>query len=88
MRERDLFTEVSGRIGDLLQSGGAAASGVREKVEQQLRAGLAELSAIDREEFDAQARALARAEQRIEALEETVAELEKRLAQRDAPSAQ
>ena len=84
MRDRDLLGEISGRLGGLLQSGGEAAGDLKEKVEQQLRDGVAELSAINREEFDAQARALERAEQRIAALEETVAELETRLAGRDA----
>ena len=58
------------------------------RIEQQLREGVAELSAIDREEFDAQVRALQRAEERIQALEETVAELESRLAAQDETSAE
>ena len=53
-----------------------------------MREGVAELSAIDREEFDAQVRALQRAEARIQALEETVAELESRLAAKDENSAE
>ncbi len=88
MRDRDLLGEISGRLTGLLQSGGAAASDLRGKIEEQLRDGVAELSAIDREEFDAQVRALERAEERIQALEETVAELERRLAGEDAPSAE
>ncbi|MYA66715.1 MAG: accessory factor UbiK family protein, partial [Gammaproteobacteria bacterium] len=64
------------------------ASDLRPKIEQQLREGVAELSAIDREEFDAQVRALQRAEERIQALEETVAELESRLAAQDETSAE
>lgn len=88
MRDRDLLGEISGRLTGLLQSGGAAAGELRGKIEEQLREGVAELSAIDREEFDAQVRALQRAEERIQALEETVAELERRLAEKDAPSAE
>lgn len=88
MGDRDLFGELSGRLTGLLQSGGAAADDVREKIEQQLRSGVAELSAINREEFDAQVRALERAEERICKLEETVAELEQRLAQNNTPSAE
>ncbi len=88
MRDRDLLGEISGRLTGLLQSGGAAASDLRGKIEQQLREGVAELSAIDREEFDAQVRALRRAEERIQALEETVAELESRLAAKDESSAE
>ena len=87
MGDRDLFGEISGRLTGLLQSGGAAAGDLRGKIEQQLRDGVAELSAINREEFDAQARALERAEERIRALEETVAALEQRIAQADEPSA-
>ena len=79
MSNRDLFGEISGRLSGLLQSGGEAAGDLRGKIEQQLRDGVAELSSIDREEFDAQARALARAEERIAALEASVAALEARL---------
>ena len=86
MRDRDLFGEISGRLSGLLQSGGEAAGDLRDKVERQLRDGVAELSAIDREEFDAQARGLERAEERIEALEKTVAELEENLARRGQSS--
>ena len=86
MRDRDLLGEISGRLTGLLQSGGAAAGELRGKIEEQLREGVAELSAIDREEFDAQVRALQRAGERIQALEETVAELERRIAEKDAPS--
>ncbi len=88
MRDRYLLGEISGRLTGLLQSGGAAASDLRGKIERQLREGVAELSAIDREEFDAQVRALRRAEERIQALEETVAELEGRLAAKDESSAE
>ena len=88
MRDRDLVGEISGRLTGLLQSGGAAASDLRGKIEQQLREGVAELSSIDREEFDAQVRALQRAEERIQALEETVAKLERRLAGKEAASAE
>ncbi len=88
MRDRDLVGEISGRLTGLLQSGGAAASDLRGKIERQLREGVAELAAIDREEFDAQVRALQRAEERIQALEETVAELERRLAGEEAASAE
>ena len=88
MRDRDLLGEISGRLTGLLQSGGAVASDLRGKIEQQLREGVAELSTIDREEFDAQVRALQRAEERIQALEETVAELESRLATQDETSAE
>ncbi len=79
MSNRDLFGEISGRLSGLLQSGGEAAGDLRGKIEQQLRDGVAELSSINREEFDAQARALARAEERIAALEASVAALEARL---------
>ncbi len=86
MRNRDLFGEISGRLAGLLQSGGTAAGDLRAKIEQQLRDGVAELSAIDREEFDAQTRALERAEERIRLLEDSVAALEQRLAEQDAPA--
>lgn len=88
MPDKDLFGDISGRLTGLLQSGGTAAGELREKIEQQLRHGVAELSEIDREEFDAQVRALERAEERIQKLEQTVAELEQRLARQDPPSAE
>ena len=88
MSNRDLFGEISGRLTGLLQSGGEAAGDLRGKIEQQLRDGVAELSSINREEFDAQTRALARAEERIAALEASVAALEARLAGEDQSSAE
>jgi len=88
MRDRDLFGEISGRLSGLLQSGGEAAGDLREKVERQLRDGVAELSAINREEFDAQVQALARAEERIAALEKTVAALEEKISRPEPPSAE
>ena len=87
MRDRDLFGEISGRLSGLLQSGGEAAGDLKGKIEQQLRDGVAELSAISREEFEVQSRALKRAEERIAALEKTVAELEERLAGQGEPPA-
>lgn len=50
-----------------------------------LRAGLSRLDLVSREEFDAQARVLARSRELIEALEARVAELEARQAPLDHP---
>ncbi len=76
MDKRGLLDEIGNRLDDALRSGGAAAAELRGRIEGILREGMAELSEISREEFDAQVRALERAEKRIGVLEEAVAALE------------
>ena len=74
MQQNRLFEELSGKISALL-----AQSPVKD-TEKNLRALLASffarLDLVTREEFDVQARLLARAREQINALETRVAELE------------
>lgn len=63
-----------------------AVRGLQEDLQKNLRAGLqaafARLDLVPREEFDVQAELLARTRERLEALEERVAELERRVLDR------
>jgi BMFP domain-containing protein YqiC len=74
MQQNRLFEELSGRIGALLAQSPA------KDAEKNLRALLASffsrLDLVTREEFDVQARLLARSREQISALETRVAELE------------
>jgi hypothetical protein len=74
MRQNRLFEELSGRISALLAQSPA------KDVEKNLRALLASffsgLDLVTREEFDVQARLLARSHEQINALETRIAELE------------
>ena len=76
MQQNRLFEELSGKINALLAQGPA------KDVEKNLRALLANffsrLDLVTREEFDVQARLLARSREQITALETRIAELEAR----------
>ncbi len=74
MQQNRLFEELSGKINALLEQSPA------KDVEKNLRALLASFFArmdlVTREEFDVQARLLARSREQITALETRIAELE------------
>lgn len=76
MQQNRVFEELSGKINALLAQGPA------KDVEKNLRALLANffsrLDLVTREEFDVQAKLLARSREQITALETRVAELEAR----------
>ena len=74
MQQNRLFEDLSGKINELLAQSPA------KDIEKNLRALLAsffsKLDLVSREEFDVQARLLARSRELISALESRVAELE------------
>ena len=76
MQQNRLFEELSGKISELLAHSPA------KDIEKNLRALLASffsrLDLVTREEFDVQAKLLARAREQLGALEARVAELEAR----------
>jgi BMFP domain-containing protein YqiC len=82
MQQNRLFEELSGRISALLAQSPA------KDAEKNLRALLAnffsKLDLITREEFDVQARLLARSREQIDILETRVAELEARASKPNA----
>jgi ubiquinone biosynthesis accessory factor UbiK len=68
--------ELAARIGKAVQASPAA--DIERNVKALLQGGLARLDLVTREEFDTQARVLARTREKLEQLETRVAELEAR----------
>ena len=79
MLDKSFLDELSKRLSSLLPMAEEVREEVRTKIEQQLKKSFAALDLLSREEFDAQRNALKRAEQRIQELEATLAELGTRL---------
>ena len=78
--DKRLLDELSDRLAGLMPAANELRQETRAKFEQTLKHGLSELDVLTREEFDAQARALDRAQQRVTELETLIANLEARLA--------
>jgi len=68
--------ELAARIGKAVQASPAA--DIEKNVKAMLQGGLARLDLVTREEFDTQARVLARTREKLERLETRVVELEAR----------
>ena len=81
MRNKKLLDELASRLSSALPVVRELTAELRTKIEQQLAKALAELDILTRSEFNAQSKALRRAEARIEELAATIQELEKRLQQ-------
>ena len=77
--DKRLLDELSARLAGLMPTANELHRETRAKVEQTLKHGLKELDVLTREEFDAQARSLGRAQQRVTELETLIADLESRL---------
>ena len=80
MIDKRIFEEIRQQISKLLPQAEAAGDDMKKSVSAALQKGFARLDLLTREEFDSQLAALARAEQRLSALEAHIRELEKRLA--------
>ena len=78
--EKRMLDELSARLAGLMPAANDLRRETRLKVEQTLKHGLKELDMLTRDEFDTQARALDRAQQRVTELEKLIANLESRLA--------
>ena len=78
--DKRLLDELSARLAGLMPAANELRHETRLKVEQALKNGLKELNMLTRDEFDTQARALDRAQQRVTELEKLIANLESRLA--------
>ncbi|MDP6095243.1 MAG: accessory factor UbiK family protein [Gammaproteobacteria bacterium] len=79
MIDRQFIEELSARIAALMPLAGELNEELRTKLGQLLQKGIAELDLLSREEFQAQASALKRAEERIAELEVEIGDMEKRL---------
>lgn len=76
MDKNDLFEEISQRLASVLPMAETASAEAKAKLDAALKRGLADMDILTREEFAAQAAALAKAESRIDELEKTLAKLE------------
>jgi len=77
MQQNRLFEELSGKISSLLAQ--TPAKDVEKNLRALLASFFARLDLVTREEFDVQARLLARSREQLGALESQVAELEARV---------
>lgn len=81
MKKNRFIDELSEQLAELLPQAEAAGEDIRKGLSSGLQKGFSKMDLLTREEFEQQARALEKAEQRIAALEISIAELEKRLQQ-------
>ncbi|MCH8265545.1 MAG: accessory factor UbiK family protein [Proteobacteria bacterium] len=81
MRNKNFLDELASRLSSALPVVRELSAELRTKIEQQLAKALAELDILTRSEFNAQSKALRRAESRIDELAATILELEQRLQQ-------
>lgn len=79
MLDKQFFEELSQRLTTLLPMAEELRDEARTRIEQQLQHSLKKLDLVSREEFDAQGRALERAEKRLAELEAVIEKLEKEL---------
>ena len=79
MLDNAFLNDLSNRLAALLPAAENLRYEVRTKMEQVLKQAFADLDLLSREEFQAQAASLERANQRIQELDSLVNELEKRL---------
>jgi len=78
--DRKILDDLSEQLARLAPQARAAGEDVRQTLSASLQKGFARMDLLTREEFEQQALALVRAQQRIDALEQTVKQLEQRLA--------
>jgi len=88
MVDRKIIDDLSEQLSKLIPQARAAGEDVRQTLSSGLQKGLSRMDLLTREEFDQQVQALVRAQQRIDALEETVRQLEQRIAADDPDNRQ
>ena len=76
MHQSQLLDEISGRIREILAA--SPAKDIEKNIRAMLPGALSRLDLVTREEFDAQAKVLARTRAKLEELHTRVAELESR----------
>ena len=86
MLDNSFLKDLSDRLVALLPAAESLRDDVRNQIEQTLKKAFASLDLLTREEFDAQVQSLERSKQRIEELENLVAELEEKLDALNSPS--
>lgn len=84
MIDKRFFEDISQQISKLLPQAEAAGDDMKRSVSSALQKGFARMDLLTREEFEAQLAALARAEEKIEALETQLGQLEVRIQELEA----
>ncbi len=79
MDKNTLFEEISQRLGSILPMAENASHEIKAKIDSAIKHAMADMDILTREEFAAQATALAKAEARIDELEATLVKLEEQL---------
>jgi BMFP domain-containing protein YqiC len=79
MDKNTLFEEISQRLASILPMAENASQEVKAKIDGAIKHAMTDMDILTREEFAAQATALAKAEARIDELEATLAKLEDQL---------
>jgi BMFP domain-containing protein YqiC len=77
MQRRNFLDDISARLSELLAT--SPAQDIEKNVRALVRSALGRLDLVTREEFDVQAKLLARAREQLAALEARLAELERRI---------
>ena len=84
MLDNDFLNKLSRQLSALIPMADSLRTELRTKIEQQLRTSFESLDLVSRAEFDAQARALQRAQERVAELEAVQTALDARLAELEA----
>lgn len=87
MLDKSFLQDLSKRLSALLPMADEVREELRTRIEQQLKKSFVALDLLSREEFDAQANALKRAQRRVQELEASLAELASSLDQLENRSA-
>lgn len=86
MLDNEFLNRLSKQLATMVPMAEEMRADLRTKIEQLLRASLANFDVLSRSEFDAQAQALQRAQRRVAELEQTLAQLDSRLTELEAQS--
>jgi BMFP domain-containing protein YqiC len=78
MSQKRIFDDISARVSEVLAA--SPAKDIEKNLRAMLSSAFSRLDLVTREEFDVQAKVLARTREKVVALEARVAELEKTLA--------
>lgn len=84
MIDKRFFEDLGQQISKLMPQAEAAGDDIKRSASSAMQKGFARMDLLTREEFDAQLAALARAEQKIEALEVQLAQMENRIKELEA----
>ena len=81
MSQKRIFDDISARVSEVLAA--SPAKDIEKNLRVMVSGAFSRLDLVTREEFDVQAKVLARTREKLVALEARVAEMEKRLAGED-----